>query len=63
MPNRDFGICCASCQLNWTCETKWHRGEKGEKDICCILCNFYNDCFIEKVRKAARLKKTGGNLK
>jgi len=60
MSNKDFGTCCISCQLYWTCETKWHRGEKGEKDICCNFCKFYKDCFIEKVRKTARLRKERG---
>ena len=56
-PNRDFGICCVSCRSYWTCETKWYRGEKGEKDVCCNLCNFYDDCFMEQVKKRTLAKK------
>jgi len=57
MSNRDFGTCCVSCQSYWTCETKWYRGEKGEKDVCCNLCNFYDDCFMEQVKKRTLAKK------
>jgi hypothetical protein len=39
--------CCEKCQLYWTCETKWYRGERGEQNICCPLCNFYKICINE----------------
>jgi hypothetical protein len=35
-------------------------GEKGENDICCKLCNSYDDCLIESVKKRVR-KKHGIN--
>ena len=57
MSNRDFETCCESCQLYWTCEAKWYRGEKGEGCVCCKLCNFYLDCQIESVLRKVRLKK------
>lgn len=36
--------CCETCQVYWTCETKWYRGEKGEENICCPVCNYYKTC-------------------
>ena len=57
---REFGACCETCQLYGTCEIKWHRGERGEKDVCCKLCNHYEDCLIEKAKKVARIKKKLG---
>jgi len=51
--------CCEKCQLYWTCETKWYRGEKGEENICCPLCNFYKVCINdpEPAGKKAGKKK------
>jgi len=40
----EFGKCCADCQVYWTCETKWYRGERNEDDICCPACNYYQKC-------------------
>jgi hypothetical protein len=42
--------CCETCQVYWTCETKWYRGEKGEENICCPICNYYKVC-LDKARK------------
>jgi hypothetical protein len=42
--------CCETCQVYWTCETKWYRGEKGEESICCPICNYYKVC-LDKVKK------------
>jgi len=41
--------CCETCQVYWTCETKWYRGEKGEENICCPVCNYYKIC-LDKVK-------------
>lgn len=51
--------CCEKCQLYWTCETKWYRGERGEENICCPLCNFYKVCTneCEPVDKKVKKKK------
>jgi hypothetical protein len=49
--------CCEKCQLYWTCETKWYRGERGEENICCPLCNFYRVCIEGTVPVAKKLKK------
>lgn len=40
--------CCDKCQIFWTCETKWYRGERKEENICCPVCNFYRGCLISK---------------
>ena len=42
--------CCETCQVYWTCETKWYRGEKGEENVCCPVCTYYAIC-IEKAKK------------
>ncbi len=49
--------CCEKCQLYWTCETKWYRGERGEENICCPLCNFYRACINEIAPAVKKLKK------
>jgi len=49
--------CCEKCQLYWTCETKWYRGERGEENICCPLCNFYRACINEAAPAVKKLKK------
>jgi len=49
--------CCEKCQVYWTCETKWYRGEKGQEGICCSLCNYYRICLEEQ--KKANKKKEG----
>ena len=36
--------CCEICQVYWTCETKWYRGEKGEENVCCPVCNYFITC-------------------
>ncbi len=36
--------CCETCQIYWTCEMKWYRGEKGEESLCCPICNYYKTC-------------------
>jgi hypothetical protein len=43
--------CCEKCQVYWTCETKWYRGERGEENICCPICNFYPVCHPSKDKK------------
>ena len=43
--------CCETCQVYWTCETKWYRGEKGEENICCPVCNYYRVCIAEKNKR------------
>jgi len=47
--------CCEKCQVYWTCETKWYRGEKGEENICCPVCNYYRIC-LEEHKKANKKK-------
>ena len=47
MPNPKMN-CCETCQVYWTCETKWYRGEKGEENICCPVCNYFRVCGAEK---------------
>jgi len=37
--------CCENCQIYWTCETKWYRGEKKEENACCSRCNYYSECL------------------
>jgi len=37
--------CCEKCQIYWTCETKWYRGERYEENICCDICNYFNACL------------------
>ena len=41
---RDKINCCETCHVYWTCETKWYRGEKGEENICCPVCNYFKIC-------------------
>jgi hypothetical protein len=48
--------CCETCQVYWTCETKWYRGEKGEENICCPVCNYYRVC-LDKLKKEKDLKE------
>ncbi len=38
-------LCCEKCHLFWTCETKWFRGERSEKNTCCPTCNFFEECL------------------
>jgi hypothetical protein len=40
-------LCCERCQIYWTCEQKWYRGERREENICCPICNFYKECLAE----------------
>lgn len=40
--------CCEQCQLYWTCETKWYRGERSEENTCCEICDFYVECLTDK---------------
>jgi len=37
--------CCENCQIYWTCETKWYRGEKNQENVCCNRCNYYIECL------------------
>jgi len=46
--------CCETCQVYWTCETKWYRGERGEENLCCPVCNYYRVC-LDKVKKEQNL--------
>lgn len=48
--------CCEACQIYWTCETKWYRGEKGEENICCPICNHYVTCLNKAAGKTAGAK-------
>jgi len=48
--------CCETCQVYWTCETKWYRGEKGEENICCPVCNYYKIC-MDKINKEKEAKE------
>ncbi len=54
---RTFETCCEDCPSYWTCETKWYRGEKGEKDICCDLCKFYEGCLKEQNKSKTLARK------
>jgi len=47
--------CCEKCQVYWTCETKWYRGEKGQENACCPVCNYYRACLEEQ--KKANVKE------
>lgn len=49
--------CCEKCQVYWTCETKWYRGERGEENICCPICNFYQICWGEEPSSKSKKKK------
>jgi hypothetical protein len=49
MPNAKMN-CCETCQVYWTCETKWYCGEKGEENICCPVCNYFKVCTAEKTK-------------
>ena len=56
--------CCERCQIYWTCERKWYRGEKHQEDICCSICNFYNECLDKLDKKdRERMIKFNENLK
>jgi len=48
--------CCEKCQVYWTCETKWYRGERGEENICCEVCNYYKEC-LEKLKEKNSVNK------
>jgi hypothetical protein len=48
--------CCEKCQVFWTCETKWYRGERNEENICCPVCNYYYDCLSKNKQKASSEK-------
>lgn len=43
--------CCETCRVYWTCETKWYRGEKGEENLCCPICNYHKECS-DKIKTA-----------
>jgi hypothetical protein len=49
--------CCTQCQVYWTCETKWYRGERGEENICCNICNFYEECLDKEKQKKELVEK------
>ena len=36
--------CCKDCHIWNSCNTKWYRGEKGEKQSCCPICNKFLQC-------------------
>ncbi|MDD5745998.1 MAG: hypothetical protein PHO30_01915 [Candidatus Omnitrophica bacterium] len=36
--------CCERCQIFWTCEMKWYRGERHERSTCCAQCDYYPLC-------------------
>lgn len=43
--------CCERCQVFWSCDTKWYRGEHHKEDICCPRCNFYSECLTKLSKK------------
>ncbi|MBN2097610.1 MAG: hypothetical protein JW714_03925 [Candidatus Omnitrophica bacterium] len=43
--------CCERCQIYWSCDTKWYRGERHEENICCSRCNFYSECLTKPRHK------------
>ncbi len=43
--------CCERCQVYWSCDTKWYRGERHEEDICCPRCNFYSESLAKLSKK------------
>jgi hypothetical protein len=49
--------CCTQCQVYWTCETKWYRGERGEENICCNICNFFEECLDREKLKRELVEK------
>ncbi|MFH1478878.1 MAG: hypothetical protein ABIG92_03785 [Candidatus Omnitrophota bacterium] len=53
----EFGHCCTDCQVYWTCETKWYRGERHEENICCNICNYYSECKNAWEKKTRSAKK------
>lgn len=57
--SQDILHCCEKCQVYWTCETKWYRGERGQENICCPVCNYYRIC-LEEQKKANRQKGNKG---
>ena len=48
--------CCETCQVHWTCETKWYRGERGEENACCPVCNYFKVCTAEKSKQGKDTK-------
>ena len=52
--------CCSKCRAFNTCVTKWYRGEKGEEDICCDVCNLYRECLKKEFE---RLRSMVGEIK
>lgn len=50
--------CCETCHVYWTCETKWYRGEKGEENLCCPVCNYFRTCSDKIKTDAASGQKT-----
>ena len=50
--------CCERCQIYWTCDTKWYRGERHQEDTCCERCNFYTECLAKLQKKQKQQKKT-----
>ena len=49
-------ICCERCQVFWTCELKWYRGERHEENLCCERCDYYRVC-LDKLAGTGRRKK------
>lgn len=47
--------CCENCQIYWTCEAKWYRGEKNQENVCCGQCNYYLEC-LEKLNEQSPRK-------
>lgn len=45
--------CCERCQIYWTCETKWYRGEKHEENVCCERCDYFRECLRRIKKKSA----------
>jgi len=37
-------FCCEKCRFADHCATKWIRGERGEEQVCCELCQHYKAC-------------------
>ncbi len=37
--------CCSDCKEYTSCEVKWIRGTKGERQVCCAKCQTYAQCL------------------
>ena len=37
--------CCSDCKEYTSCEVKWIRGTKGERQVCCVKCQSRAQCL------------------